>query len=48
LDTLNYPEDWLLRKLIADGEDMRLVGVFRTSYKDGALYEVTLKQGKVQ
>jgi hypothetical protein len=44
LGTVNYPEDWLLRKLIADGEDVRLVGMFRTSYKDSGLYEVTLRQ----
>jgi Dolichyl-phosphate-mannose-protein mannosyltransferase len=44
LGTEDYPEDWLLRKLKADGEDVRLVGVFRTTYKDNHFYEVTLKQ----
>jgi hypothetical protein len=44
LGTLNYPEDWLLRKLMADGEEVRLVGRFRTSYKDSGLYEVTLRR----
>jgi Dolichyl-phosphate-mannose-protein mannosyltransferase len=44
LGTVNYPEDWLLRKLNADGEDVRLVGTFRTSYKDRQIYDVTLRQ----
>jgi hypothetical protein len=44
LGTVNYPEDWLLRKLIADGDEVRPVGTFDTTYKDKRLYEVTLKQ----
>jgi hypothetical protein len=44
LGTESHPEDWLLRKLKADGEDVRLLGTFRTSYEDKNLYEVTLKQ----
>ena len=44
LGTENYPEDWLLRKLMADGEDVRLVGIFKTTYKDKHLYQVTIRQ----
>jgi hypothetical protein len=47
LGTVNQPEDWLLRKLLADGEDVRLVGTFRTSYKDSDLYVVTIKRRQV-
>jgi hypothetical protein len=44
LGTLDYPEDWLLRKLLADGASLRLLGKYETSYKDKSLYEVTLNQ----
>ncbi len=40
--TYNYPEDWLLRKLLADHATVRFLGDFPTSYKDEQLYEVTL------
>lgn len=43
LGTLDYPEDWLLRKLEADGDDVRLVGHDATTYKDQDLYEVTIR-----
>ncbi len=47
LGTVGYPEDWLLRKLIADGDTLRHLGAFSTTYKDKDLYEVTLNpQGK--
>lgn len=42
LGTINYQEDWLLRKLIADGNTLRHLGTFSTTYKDKDLYEVTL------
>jgi hypothetical protein len=42
LGTFNYPEDWLLRKLKADGDDVRFLGNYVTSYKDQQLYEITL------
>ncbi len=41
--TISYPEDWLLRKLIADGAKVTPLGVFETPYKDKRLYEVHLK-----
>jgi hypothetical protein len=46
LGTFDYPEDWLLRKLKADGDDVRFLGSYATSYKDGQLYEITLPSGR--
>jgi hypothetical protein len=43
LGTLNYPEDWLLRKLEADGDTVRHLGTYDVSYKDKDLYEVTIQ-----
>jgi hypothetical protein len=42
LGTYNYPEDWLLRKLLADHATLRFLGDYNTGYKDEQLYEVTL------
>jgi hypothetical protein len=42
LGTPGYPEDWLLRKLIADGDELRYLGDFPGPYKDTSLYEVTV------
>jgi hypothetical protein len=42
--TFDYPEDWLLRKLVADGAIVRLLGDFTSDYKDSTLYEVTFPQ----
>lgn len=36
-----YPEDWLLRKLEADGANLRLLGETEGSYKDKSLYYVS-------
>lgn len=44
--TYNYPEDWLLRKLLADHATLRFLGDFSSQYKDEQLYEVTLAQPK--
>ncbi len=38
----DYPEDWLLRKLAADGAHLRLLGTVDNSYRDHNLYDVTL------
>jgi hypothetical protein len=38
----DYPEDWLLRKLQADGAQMHLLGKIDDSYRDHDLYEVSL------
>ncbi len=37
----DYPEDWLLRKLQADGADLRVRGRVDAQYRDRELYEVT-------
>lgn len=42
LGTFRYPEDWLLRKLLADHADLRFLGDYATGYKDQELYLVTL------
>jgi hypothetical protein len=42
LGTYDYPEDWLLRKLLADHATLRYLGEFKCDYKDHDLYEVTL------
>ena len=42
LGTYDYPEDWLLRKLLADHADLRFLGDYDTGYMDEQLYEVTL------
>ena len=39
--TYNYAEDWLLRKLVADGATVRLLGNYQSNYRDHQLYEVT-------
>lgn len=41
LGTFDYPEDWLLRKLQADGANLRVLQRVSDSYKDHELYEVT-------
>lgn len=40
LGQYDYPEDWLLRKLSADGADIRVRGRVGGPYKDHELYEV--------
>lgn len=42
LGTMDYTEDWLLRKLRADGDLLHELGKFESTYKDADLYEVTL------
>ena len=37
----DFPEDWLLRKLEADGASLRLLGETENSYKDKQLYYVS-------
>ena len=37
----DYPEDWLLRKLMADGANIRVRGRVAGPYRDHELYEVT-------
>ncbi len=40
IGTYTYPEDWLLRKLDADGATLIYRGKIRSTYKDDDLYEV--------
>ncbi len=40
IGTYTYPEDWLLRKLDADGAILIYRGKIRSTYKDDDLYEV--------
>ena len=40
LGTYDYPEDWLLRKLQADGAQLQVLGRVAGSYKDHELYRV--------
>ena len=40
--TYTYPEDWLLRKLLADGATLKFLGDFSSNYDDHELYEVTM------
>ncbi len=42
--TFDYPEDWLLRKLSADGARIVPVGEFDTPYKDKTLFEVHVQK----
>ena len=42
LGTYTYPEDWLLRKLLADGARLDFLGIIDNSYKDHELYLVTM------
>jgi Dolichyl-phosphate-mannose-protein mannosyltransferase len=44
LGTFDYSEDWLLRKLEADGDTIRPLGRYETTYKDHDLYEVTIRE----
>ncbi|ADW68363.1 hypothetical protein AciX9_1301 [Granulicella tundricola MP5ACTX9] len=46
LGRYDYPEDWLLRKLTADGAEIRVVARTSDSYRDTELYEVTVKPGR--
>ncbi len=41
--TFDYPEDWLLRKLAADGAAITPLRKFATPYKDKTLFEVRVK-----
>ncbi len=41
LGKYDWPEDWLLRKLVDDGATVRVVGRTQDEYRDRELYEVT-------
>lgn len=44
LGTWNYQEEWLLRKLHADGDLVRYLGRCSAGYGDHQLYEITIKK----
>lgn len=44
LATRGFPEDWLLPKLEADGAQIRLLRGEKFPYRDGELYEVTVRE----
>ena len=46
LGRYDYPEDWLLPKLVADGASVRVMGRTSDAYRDKELYEVTLTPGR--
>lgn len=45
--TFDYPEDWLLRKLAADGAAITLLAKYANPYKDKTLFDVRVK-GKTE
>jgi uncharacterized membrane protein len=46
LGTPDYPEDWLIPKLMDDGAELAFKGELRSSYKDNMVFEVTLPATK--
>ncbi len=44
--TFDYPEDWLLRKLSADGAVIVPLGSFETPYKDKTLFDVHVRKNQ--
>jgi Dolichyl-phosphate-mannose-protein mannosyltransferase len=44
--TYDYPEDWLLKKLAADGATIRPAGTYATPYKDKSLFAVHFNRSK--
>lgn len=40
--TYDYPDDWLIPKLLADGATVRFLGEIPSDYRDHKLYEVTV------
>ena len=43
LGKYDWPEDWLLRKLVDDGASVRVLGRTNDEYRDRELYEVTTR-----
>jgi Dolichyl-phosphate-mannose-protein mannosyltransferase len=41
--TIYYPEDWLLRKLLADGATIVPIGSYETPYKDKTLFDIHMR-----
>ena len=47
LGNIDYPEDWLLRKLKADHASVKLIGRIWTHYKDQELYDVNCQTASI-
>lgn len=45
LGTPDYPEDWLIAKLIADGAELNFKGEIKPGYKDRMIFDVKLPRG---
>jgi hypothetical protein len=45
IGTPDYPEDWLIRELLAKHADMHFLGIFPNNYKDWHVFEVTMPGG---
>jgi hypothetical protein len=43
LGTPDYPEDWLIPKLIADKAELNFLGELPRGYKDQMLFEVRMR-----
>ncbi len=43
-----YPNDWLFHKLLDDGANLHLIGMFKGAYGDNALVEVTIEPPAVK
>ena len=46
LGTPDYPEDWLIPKLLDDGADLQFKGELHSSYRDHMIFEVTIHSAK--
>jgi hypothetical protein len=46
LGTPDYPEDWLIPKLLDDGAQLDFIGELHNSYRDHLIFEVTLETAK--
>ena len=46
LGTPDYPEDWLIPKLLDDGAELDFTGELRSGYKDNMVFEVRLAPAK--
>jgi hypothetical protein len=48
LGTPDYPEDWLIPKLLDEGAELQFKGELRSSYRDHMIFEVMLKQSSAR
>jgi hypothetical protein len=46
LGTPDYPEDWLIPKLLDDGAQLDFIGELHSSYRDHMIFEVTLETAR--